>query len=96
MQAAAVTHRVYIAMANRAGTEDPLTFLGRSMVIDPQGQVVATLDEAPSQVLTVEITKEAVTKARSLYPFLRARRPETYTLLSHAPGTTHNFDEPYT
>ncbi len=80
MKAAAVTHGVYIAMANRAGVEEPLTFLGRSMVIDPQGRVVAHLEEDPHEVLTVEVTKQAVTKARTLFPFLRDRRPETYDL----------------
>ncbi len=80
MKAAAVTHGVYIAMANRAGVEEPLTFLGRSMVIDPQGRVVARLEEDPNEVLTVEVTKKAVTEARTLFPFLRDRRPETYDL----------------
>ena len=94
MRAAAVTHGVYIAAANRAGTEDPLTFLGRSMVIDPQGQLVDTLDEKPNQVLTAEITKEAVTKARILYPFLRDRRPETYDLLARIPGVDHRDTKP--
>lgn len=80
MKAAAVTHGVYIAMANRAGTEDPLTFLGNSMIIDPQGRVVDTLDDKPNQVLVSELGKDAVTKARIFYPFLRDRRPETYDL----------------
>jgi len=78
MKAAAVTHGVYIAVANRAGTEAPLTFLGKSMVIDPLGNVVDALDERPDQVLVTPLDKGAVTKARTLYPFLRDRRPETY------------------
>jgi len=78
MKAAAVTHGVYIAVANRAGREEPLEFLGRSMVIDPKGQIVDTLDGKPNKVCTVEVTKETVTQARILFPFLRDRRPETY------------------
>lgn len=78
MQAAAVTHGVYIAMANRAGEESPLDFHGKSMVIDPLSRIVGVLDEKPNQVLTCGLTKETVTKARMLYPFLRDRRPETY------------------
>ena len=65
-------------MANRAGTEEPLEFLGRSMVIDPKGQIVDTLSSAPNQVCTAEIAKETVTQARILFPFLRDRRPELY------------------
>lgn len=79
MRAAAVTHGVYIAAANRCGIEDPLTFLGESMIIDPTGNVVDQLDEGVDRVLVASIEKSAVTRARMLYPFLRDRRPETYT-----------------
>jgi N-carbamoylputrescine amidase len=80
MQAAAVTHGVYIAVANRAGGEDPLEFLGRSMVIDPKGHIADTLGDELNAVCTVKISKAAVTQARILFPFLRDRRPETYDL----------------
>jgi N-carbamoylputrescine amidase len=82
MKAAAVTHGVYIAMANRAGSEPPLEFLGRSMVIDPRGQIVGSLNAQPGEICTVEVSKESVTKARTFFPFLRDRRPETYGLLN--------------
>ena len=86
MRAAAVTHGVYIAMANRAGVEEPLTFMGRSMVIDPQSNVVASLEDQANELLTVDIDKAAVTKARTLFPFLRDRRPETYDGISRPSG----------
>ena len=86
MRAAAVTHGVYVAMANRAGLEEPITFMGRSMIIEPQGKVVATLDEKPDQILTHELSKTVVTKARTLFPFLRDRRPETYERLTEHRG----------
>lgn len=85
MKAAAVTHGVYIAMANRAGSEPPLEFFGRSMVIAPLGRIVGSLDSQPNEVCTVDISKESVTKARTLLPFLRDRRPETYDLVSRSP-----------
>lgn len=81
MKAAAVTHGVYIALANRSGEEEPLSFMGKSMVIDPLGHVVGELDDKVNQVLTCKIDKDTVTKARMLFPFLRDRRPETYTFL---------------
>ena len=85
MRAAAVTHGVYIAMANRAGTEEPLRFLGQSMIIDPLGRPVVTLNDEPDQVATAELHKDVVTMARRLFPFLRDRRPETYRLLDELP-----------
>ena len=87
MKAAAIAHGVYVAMANRSGSEPPLEFLGRSMVIDPLGQVVVALNGQPDQVCAAEITKETVTRARSLYPFLRDRRPETYGLVFNSTGS---------
>ncbi len=78
MQAAAVTHGVYIAMANRAGKEEPLSFLGQSMVIDPLGRVACTLDDKPHQTLTATLDKATLREARTMFTFLRDRRPETY------------------
>jgi len=85
MRAAAVTHGVYIAVANRAGTEDPLHFLGRSMIIDPGGNVVESLSEQVNETLTVDLSMPAVIKSRQLYPFLRDRRPETYGQIARIP-----------
>ena len=85
MRAAAVTHGVYIAMANRSGREDPLQFLGRSMIIDPVGKVVSSLADESNKTLTVELSQEKVIKARQLFPFLRDRRPETYGALARIP-----------
>lgn len=82
MKAAAVTHGVYVALANRAGVEEPLDFLGQSMVLDPTGQTVCALDAEPNRVALAELNKAAVFRARMLFPFLRDRRPETYKLLT--------------
>lgn len=85
MRAAAVTHGVYIALANRAGSEPPLEFLGQSMVIDPLGQIVERVDEKPGQLCTAALDHEVLARARYLFPFLRDRRPETYSLVSRLP-----------
>lgn len=83
MRAAAVTHGVFIAVANRAGIEEPLHFLGKSMLIDPRGQIVASLEDQCNEVCIAEIDHDSVDSARLLFPFLRDRRPETYSLVSH-------------
>lgn len=88
MRAAAMTHGVYIAMANRAGTEEPLAFLGRSMVIDPEGNVVDALGAEPNGVGVTAIDEQRVVQARRMFPFLRDRRPETYGLIAKIPGVT--------
>lgn len=85
MRAAAVTHGVYIAMANRVGEEPPLSFFGRSMVISPYGEIVRQLADEHDKMASVAIDKTIVTKARSHFPFLRDRRPETYAAVSMWP-----------
>ncbi len=85
MRAAAVTHGVYIAMVNRTGSEPPLDFFGQSMVIDPFGRVVMRLGEEGNAVLIAELDMAQVRKARVMYPFLRDRRPETYTRITTHP-----------
>ncbi len=85
MQAAAITHGVYIAMANRVGREDPLHFIGQSMVISPEGKILAQLGAESTAASTVEIDKASVTRGRTRFPFLRDRRPDTYGLVSQSP-----------
>jgi predicted amidohydrolase len=70
-------------MANRAGEEAPLSFLGQSMVIDPMGTVAGSLDAECDKTLTVKLEKATVTQARMMFPFHRDRRPETYTTINN-------------
>ncbi len=84
-RAAAVTHGVYIVMANRAGPEPPLTMIGRSMVVDPLGEVVAQLADEADAFALATLSKETLDRARLLFPFLRDRRPETYGIVAERP-----------
>lgn len=92
-RAAAVTHGVYIAMVNRAGVEDPLTFLGNSMLIDPYGRIEASLDDEPNALLTCHLANERIIEARTRFPFLRDRRPETYDWLTRSPSDAEPDDD---
>jgi predicted amidohydrolase len=79
----AMTNRVFIATANRIGTERDLTFTGRSLIVAPSGDVLA---EAPSGEPAVRIVEIDPADARDkmLTPrndALTDRRPEEYTSL---------------
>lgn len=87
-RAAAVTHGVYIAMANRAGEEPPLKMIGRSMVVDPLGEILAQAGDAGGAFAVATLSKETLDKARRLFPFLRDRRPETYGAICRIPTGT--------
>ena len=78
MQAAAVSHGVFVAVANRAGIDDSLSFFGRSFAVDPYGQVLASAPEDDVSLLLVDLDLDLVEEARRDMPFLRDRRPETY------------------
>ena len=81
MQAAAVANGVFVAVANRAGVDDTLSFFGRSFAVDPYGRVLARAPEDDVALLLVDLDLDLVEEARRDMPFLRDRRPETYGVL---------------
>jgi predicted amidohydrolase len=81
MQAAAVAHGLFVAVANRAGTDGGLVFFGGSFAADPYGRVVGRAPEDDAALLLVDLDLELVEYARRDMPFLRDRRPDTYGVL---------------
>ncbi len=81
MQAAAIANGVFVAVANRSGVDDTLTFFGRSFAVDPYGRVLARAPENDVALLLVDLDLDLVEEARRDMPFLRDRRPETYGVL---------------
>ena len=80
-------NRIWMAVANRVGTEVDATFIGRSLVVNPLGGVVAQAGGAEEELLVADID---VTQARSKllpghdghqYSFWSARRPDLYAPL---------------
>jgi len=84
-RAAALTHGVYIAMANRVGAEPPLNMIGGSMIVDPMGDVAASLGDQRNAFALAALSKDTLDRARALFPFLRDRRPETYGAIAQTP-----------
>ena len=72
-----IANGVFVAAANRVGTEDAMTFYGESFVSDPFGEVVAQAD-ASEQVLLADLPMGRVRESRELLHFLRDRRIDTY------------------
>lgn len=73
MIARALENQVFAVMSNRCGSGGGLVFAGESMVVAPNGQVLAALgrDEAS---LSVEIDLQQVPRSRSDYTYLQLRR----------------------
>jgi N-carbamoylputrescine amidase len=78
MQAAAIANGVFVAVANRAGTDGDLNFFGGSFAVEPYGSVIARAPEDEPTLLIADIELDLIEQARRDMPFLRDRRPETY------------------
>jgi len=75
-QSAAVQYGIYMVLANRGGVEEGLTFAGGSMVVDPEGRVLAQAPHADPGTLEVCLTRQALRGARTPYAHLRDEDPE--------------------
>lgn len=78
LRARAYENGVYVLACNRVGTEGPRHHLGRSMVVDPRGMIVAEAGTLAPQLLTVQVDLDAVSAARKKFPWWRDRRPDLY------------------
>jgi N-carbamoylputrescine amidase len=78
MRVAAFHNGYSVALCNRVGREDKLTFAGESFVCGPDGTVVARAKLGTDEILyaDVDLAQNARSNARRL--FLRDRRPELY------------------
>ncbi|MEI6847367.1 MAG: carbon-nitrogen hydrolase [Chlorobiaceae bacterium] len=74
----AVANGIFVAAANRVGTEDNLEFWGSSFVCDPFGQIIEEADHQYEAVLLARCDLSRIEFYRSHWPFLRDRRIETY------------------
>jgi beta-ureidopropionase len=78
MRVAAFQNGYYVALCNRVGREERLTFAGESFVCGPDGTVIARAGCGSDEIVHAEIdfARNATSHARQL--FLRDRRPELY------------------
>lgn len=73
----AMQNGVFIAMCNRVGVEGAMEFCGGSIVVDPNGEVVAKAGDR-EQILYADIDFAMVDQAQKERPYLALRRPEAY------------------
>jgi predicted amidohydrolase len=69
LAARAIENQAFVAGVNRVGTDPKLTYPGRSLVIDPKGQVLADAGEAEG-FRRVEIDAQLLHDYRRELPFL--------------------------
>jgi len=80
-------NQVYVVYANHDGAEGSLTYVGRSSVTAPSGEVLDRIGHGTGLV-TADVDPRAVARARADNPYLLDRRPELYATAPSAPAAT--------
>ena len=78
MRVAAFQHGYFVALCNRVGPEECLTFAGESFVCAPDGRVVARAPRLEDATLLVDIELAEAETSHARRLFLQHRRPELY------------------
>jgi len=76
-RARAVENELVVAACNRVGRDGPVTFPGRSLVVDPWGHVLVEGDDR-ERLLIAQVDLREVRKARRYLTVYEDRRPEAY------------------
>lgn len=77
----AMINRVFVALANRMGTEDQLTFTGNSLIAGTDGEVLVSASATENQIIMTEIDPGKA-RDKMITPRNHAindRRPEFYS-----------------
>lgn len=81
-RARAMENQVFLAVANRVGTEGPIEFFGRSAIVGPMGELLVRAPDGREAVVDAVLQPADVDEARKgPVSYLRDRRPERYGLL---------------
>ncbi len=78
MRVAAFQNGYFVALCNRVGEEECLTFAGESFVSDPDGRVTERAGTGEETILFAEIDRDRAVRSHARRLFLRDRRPELY------------------
>jgi N-carbamoylputrescine amidase len=78
MCTAAFQNGYFVALCNRVGVEDQLTFAGESFVCGPDGAVIARAPRGEDAVLMATIDLTATERSHARRVLLKDRRPEEY------------------
>lgn len=77
MRVAAYQNGVYVALCNRVGKEGEMDFNGESIIVDPNGTVIAKAG-THTEVLYAEMDFQLKQETQDKRPFLKLRRPGAY------------------
>ena len=68
--ARSIENQVYVAYANRIGREHDMHFVGKSVILDPEGAELARASCGRPELICADISKSALSGARSEFSYL--------------------------
>jgi omega-amidase len=72
LKARAIENQCYVAGVNRTGTDGTgIAYCGGSVIVDPQGAILATADQNTEISVTSDISMAELSDLRKFFPFLR-------------------------
>lgn len=79
LKARAIENQCYIVASNTVGTQsNGTTFAGRSMTINPFGEILADSGSEANEVITAELDLDYIEKIRADIPIFDSRRKDLY------------------
>ena len=88
IRARAIENGMFVALVNRVGIEDGLTFWGGSQVVGPNGDIIMKGSYYDEEITYGNIDFDEIGKARPFIPTLRDLRPE---IIDELRDVYHNF-----
>ena len=81
LPAQALMNKFFIITANRIGSEDELTFTGKSSLIDPNGEIIcqASIDNEETKIIEIDPNKANNKMITSMNDIFEDRKPEIYS-----------------
>ena len=76
--ARAIENQSYLVLANRSGVDAGVTCCGTSAIIDTSGAVLASASADREELVTADISAEAIVALREKMPVFRHRRRDLY------------------
>jgi omega-amidase len=74
----AIENQSYLILANRAGTDDGVTFCGTSAIIDPYGVILAAGAVDREELIYAELSKDILNSVRAGMAVFEHRREDLY------------------
>jgi N-carbamoylputrescine amidase len=81
LAAHAIFNEFFVAGLNRVGKERDHNYYGRSVIMDPIGEIMAQAGRE-EEILLADCDFDFITQRRRAWQFYRDRRPDTYEILT--------------